>query len=241
MPRWLDRLKGLAGLREVSAKQRPLKAPSHKKAPPKVPEASLQERVIEACADRHAQDLTARLDDWHRFVFSEAARSGSVEMVGKVIERYGTSLELNQYLLEESAMFNRVEVFKFILQQPERPSVEYGRVHLAALSGGRELWEVIEKERPHKRNRDFGEIGDALGLAIMHNNMSLVGYLLERGDDPNKARWLLWSAFLNATKSSFSRTKPETIDMLVQHGATEAKAWAEWRGWRGSQDRLIIY
>ncbi|KAL9036555.1 MAG: hypothetical protein Q9214_006082 [Letrouitia sp. 1 TL-2023] len=191
---------------------------------------SLQDQILGACSNRKPQELRALLDEWHELLLREAIRSNSVEVVQHVIDRYGTTKKLDQMMLKESAQHDCAAVFRCLLQREPKPDIT-DEVRLSALSGGPQLWEVIFDHRPELKDYDFGEKGDMLGMAVLNNNVPLVTFLLQQGMDPNKGRFF-GSPILTAASTN-AQTKPEILNLLVQHGATEEKSLAANNAWHG--------
>lgn len=196
---------------------------------------SLQDQIRKACADQDSQQLTIFLDEWHETIMKEAVKSGSVEILQQVIDRYGTSLTLNQKMLRESTEHDRVEIFKFLLQQSARPEIT-DEVRLCALNGSPGLWKTIFDERPALMDYDFGEKGDMLGMAVLSNNAPLVAFFLTQGFDPNQGRFFASPIFKVASTSA--HIKPEILQLLIQYGATEEKSLAANKDWRGHRDQF---
>lgn len=192
-------------------------------------EGSLQDRIWGACADEDGSRIHTLLDEWHESLFTQVAKTGSVEILQHILDRYGTTAELNQLMLEQAAQHGNAPVFKFLLQQRPEPVIT-DDVRVKALEGGVEIWKAILDHKPEFINYDFGEKGDLLAMATLMNNVPLLQFFLERGLDPNKSQF-----FIQPTIDFASTTpgiKPEILDLLIQYGATKEKSQKATNEWR---------
>ena len=192
-------------------------------------EGSLQDRILRACAEENVSRIHTLLDEWHELLFRQAAKLGNVEILQQLLDRYGTTAELNQLMLEQAAQHGNTPVFKFLLQhQPE--AVISDDVRSNALEGGVEIWTVILNHKPELINYDFGEKGDLLAMATLMNNVPLLQFFLAQGLDPNKSR--LFAKSIIDVASASPSIKPEILDLLVQYGATQEKSRTANKNWR---------
>lgn len=206
--------------------------------------SSLQDRIWAACADADedgdgsSKRLHTLLDEWHEALFKQAAKTGSVEIMQHLLDRYGnsttttttTAVELNQRMLEQAAQHGNAPVFKFLLQQQRPEPVITDTVRTKALEGGVEIWKAILDHRPELTNYDFGEKGDLVAMAAVRNNVPLLRFFLARGLDPNKSQFLIQPIieYVSATPA----IKPEILDVLVEYGATKEKSRKATNAWR---------
>ncbi|KAL8991216.1 MAG: hypothetical protein Q9169_007917 [Polycauliona sp. 2 TL-2023] len=190
---------------------------------------SLQDDILGACSNEDVSQLDALLDEWHELLFCQAAKSGSVETLQHILDRYSTSTALNQLMLEQAAQHGNAPVFGFLLhQQPEQTISD--KVRTNALQGGVEIWKAIIDHQPELINYDFGEKGHPLAMAAMDNNVSLLRFFLEAGLDPNDSRFFLTPIIEIALTTP--SMKPEILDLLIQYGATKEKSLAATNEWR---------
>ena len=196
-------------------------------------EESLQDRIWRACADEEdgSKRIHILLDEWHESLFRQAAKTGSVEILQHILDRYGTTAELNQLMLEQAAQHGNAPVFKYLLLQQQRPEpVISDAVRSKALEGGVEIWKAILDHKPELINYDFGEKGDLIAMATLMNDVSLLRFFLARGLDPNKSQF-----FVHPTIDFASTTpgiKPEILDLLIEYGATKEKSRKATNEWR---------
>ncbi|KAL9020906.1 MAG: hypothetical protein Q9185_001869 [Variospora sp. 1 TL-2023] len=169
------------------------------------------------------------LDEWHKMIFQQAAKSGSVEVLQQLLHRYGTTAVLNQLMLEQAAQHGNAPVFSLLLQQQPEPVIN-DKVRSNALEGGVDIWKLILDHKPELINYDFGEIGDPLAMAALMNNVPLLRFFLEKGLDPNNSRFLIAPIIDFASKTP--SIKPEILDLLLQYGATKEKSLAATNKWR---------
>lgn len=196
---------------------------------PKGFEGSLQDRILGACSDSDASRMNTLLDEWHELLFSQAAKSGSVDISKQLLGRYSTSAALNQLMLEQAAQHGNAPVFSFLLQQQPEPVIS-DKVRSDALDGGVEIWKAIVDHKPELINYDFGEKGHPLAMAAMMNNAPLLRFFLEAGLDPNNSRFVKTPIIEIA--STTPSIKPEILDLLLQYGATKEKSLAATKEWR---------
>ncbi|KAI4281996.1 MAG: hypothetical protein L6R35_005505 [Caloplaca aegaea] len=197
--------------------------------PPQTAEGSLQDLILGACSDNDATRMHTLLDEWHKMIFQQAAKSGSVEVLQQLLHRYGTTAVLNQLMLEQAAQHGNAPVFSLLLQQQPEPVIN-DKVRSNALEGGVDIWKVILDHKPELINYDFGEIGDPLAMAALMNNVPLLRFFLEKGLDPNNSRILIAPIIDFASKTP--SIKPEILDLLLQYGATKEKSLAATNKWR---------
>ena len=191
----------------------------------------LQAQILETCSGKDASKLRSLLNEWHERLMKQAARSGSVEIVQQLFDRYGTTKALNQIALQEAAQHGNVGVFSFLLRQ--QPDVEISDdVRSYALEGGVEIWKAILEHSPELIEYDFGEKGDLISMAVLMNNVPLLTFFLANGLDPNESHFFGKPIIDVATKDSAIR--PEVIDLLVQHGATREKSQLANKAWKGT-------
>ncbi|KAL8908675.1 MAG: hypothetical protein Q9171_005357 [Xanthocarpia ochracea] len=192
-------------------------------------EGSLQDRILAACSDQDASRMRTLLDEWHESLFSQAAKSGSVDILQQLLDRYSTTPALNQLMLEQAAQHGNAAVFSFLLQQRPEPVIS-DKVRSNALDGGVEIWKTIVDHSPELINYDFGEKGHPLAMAAMMNNAPLLRFFLEAGLDPNNSRFVKTPIIDIA--STTPSIKPEILDLLLQYGATKEKSLAATKEWR---------
>lgn len=197
--------------------------------PPENLQGSLQDRILGACADENGSRIPTLLDEWHEVLFRQAAKLGSVEILQHILDRYGTTAELNQLMLEQAAQHGNAPVFNFLLQQRPEPVISDG-VRSKALEGGVEIWKVILDHNPEFINYDFGEKGDLVAMATLMNNVPLLRFFLARGLDPNKSRFFIQPIIDFASTTPW--IKPEVLGLLIQYGATKEKSQKANNEWR---------
>ena len=186
-------------------------------------EGPLQDLILGACTDKDVSRMHTLLDEWHELLFRQAAKSGSVEILQQLLDRYGTTTALNQLMLEQAAQHGNAPIFGFLLQQrPE--AVISDTVRSNALEGGVEIWKLILDHKPELINYDFGEKGDLLAMATLMNNVPLLRFLLAVGLNPNNSR--LFTKPIIDVASSTPSLKPEILDLLHEYEATKEKSLA---------------
>ncbi|KAI4175536.1 MAG: hypothetical protein LQ346_008057 [Caloplaca aetnensis] len=198
---------------------------------PKGCEGSLQDQILGACSDKDVSRMHTLLDEWHELLFSQAARSGSVDILQQLLDRYSTTGALNQLMLEQSAQHGNAAVFSFLLHQQPEPVIS-DKVRSNALDGGVEIWKAIVDHKPELINYDFGEKGHPLAMAAMMNNAPLLRFFLEAGLDPNNSRFVMTPIIDIA--STTPSIQPEILDLLLQYGATKEKSMAATKKWRNT-------
>ncbi|KAL8896625.1 MAG: hypothetical protein Q9207_007619 [Kuettlingeria erythrocarpa] len=196
---------------------------------PKGSEGSLQDQILGACSDKDVSRLHTLLDDWHKLLFSQAAKSGSVDVLQHLLDRYSTTAALNQLMLEQSAQYGNAAVFSFLLDKQPEPVIS-DKVLSNALDGGVEIWKAIVGHKPELIDYDFGEKGHPLAMAAMMNNAPLLRFFLEAGLDPNDSRFVMTPIIDIA--STTPSIQPEILDLLLQYGATKEKSLAATKKWR---------
>ena len=196
---------------------------------PKGSEGSLQDRIMGACSNNDVSRMHTLLDEWHESLFSQAAKSGSVDILQQLLDRYGTTATLNQLMLEQAAQHGNTAVFSFLLQQQPEPLIS-DNVRSNALEGGVEIWKAIADHKPELINYDFGEKGHPLAMAAMMNNAPLLRFFLEAGLDPNNSRFVMTPII--EIVSTTPSIKPEILHLLLQYGATKENSLAATKEWR---------
>ncbi|KAI4118683.1 MAG: hypothetical protein LQ338_007360 [Usnochroma carphineum] len=196
---------------------------------PKTVEGSLQDLILGACSDKDVSRMHTLLDEWHELLFRQAAKSGSVEILQQLLDRYSTTAVLNQLMLEQAAQHGNAAVFRFLLQQ-QPGAVISDDVRSKALEGGVEIWKVILDHKPELINYDFGEKGDLVAMATLTNNVPLLRFFLAVGLDPNNSH-LFTKPIINVASANPS-IKPEILDLLLQYGATKEKSLTANKEWR---------
>lgn len=191
-------------------------------------EGSLQDLILGACADQNFSRIHS-LDKWHELLFEQAAKSGSVETLQQLLDRYGTTTELTQLTFAQAAQYGNAAVFKFLLQQQPEPVIS-DDVRSRALEGGVEIWKVILEHKPELINYDFGEKGDLIAMATLMNNVPLLRFFLAEDLDPNNSR--LFTQPIIDIASATPSIKPEILDLLLQYGATKEKSQTANKNWR---------
>ena len=196
---------------------------------PKTHGGSLQDSILEACADRDGSRMHTLLNQWHELLFRQTAKFGSIEVLQELLDRYGTTAVLNQLMLEQAAQHGNTAVFRFLLQQQPEAMIS-DTVRSKALEGGVEIWKAILDHKPELINYDFGEKGDLIAMATLMNNVPLLRFFLAEGLDPNNSR--LFTKPIIEVASASPSIRPEILDLLLQYGATEEKSLAANNEWR---------
>ncbi|KAI4139297.1 MAG: hypothetical protein L6R39_006365 [Caloplaca ligustica] len=192
-------------------------------------EGSLQDLILGACSDKDVSRMHTLLDEWHELLLSQAAKSGSVEILQQLLDRYSTTTKINQVMLEQAAQYGNTAVFSFLLKQQPAPVIS-DDVRSKALEGGVEIWKVIFDQKPELINYDFGEKGDLVAMATLMNDVSLLRFFLAAGLNPNNSR--LFTKPIIDVASATPSIKPEILDLLLQHGATKEKSLMANKEWR---------
>jgi hypothetical protein len=105
--------------------------------------------------------------------------------------------------LDEVAIYNRTdkivcaaacsghaEMLKWLLETRFPAYVSHVYVHMAAIQGGPEVYEVFLQKWPHLIDWELGHHGNPLGVSVFKNDMSMVKFMLGKGVDPNTAQFL---------------------------------------------------
>ncbi|KAL8720888.1 MAG: hypothetical protein Q9225_002306 [Loekoesia sp. 1 TL-2023] len=200
---------------------------------PKTIEGSLQCQILRACSDKDVSRMHTLLDEWHELLFTQAAKSGSCDVLQQLLDRYGTTAVLNQLMLEQAAQHGNAAIFRFLLQQqPE--AVISDTVRSNGLEEGVEIWKAILDHKPELINYDFGEKGDLPAIATLMNNVPLLRLFLELGLDPNNSHLFITPIIDIASTTPF--IQPEILDLLLQYGATKEKSLKANKEWRNIRD-----
>ena len=210
-----------------------------KKKESQSPDPLLQDKILEACSEKDVSKLQALLDEWHRKLFIQAAKSGNVELLQSLLDRYSATAPQYQLMLEEAASAGNSEVFRFILdKRPE--TVINDEIRHKALQGGVEIWKVIYDHRPELIEYDFGHLGNLVVMATIYNDAATLRFCLEAGLDPNRSCY--WTTPIIELVPRWRSIKPEMMNLLVEYGATREKsleALQEWHDTKSVRERLL--
>ncbi|KAL8870263.1 MAG: hypothetical protein Q9174_003650 [Haloplaca sp. 1 TL-2023] len=193
-------------------------------------EVSLQDRIFEACSGPDISTTRNLLDGWQQMLFQHTAKSGNVETLEHLCHRYGTTPDLQQRMLEVAARHGNAPVFAFLLHQDPEPVID-DAVRGEAIVGGVEIWKIIVDHRPELIRWDFGEKGDLITFAALSNQAAVLEYFLDAGLDPNDSHFFVSQTFHVIQK--LPNIKPEIVDLMRKYGATDEKATAANKKWRG--------
>ncbi|KAI9761996.1 MAG: hypothetical protein M1840_001494 [Geoglossum simile] len=120
-----------------------------------------------------------------------------------------------EVMLSHAARSGHIDAVRYLLARyPDIPITI--PLHIAAFQGGIEVYKVFLDHYPNLLEEEFGQMGNAIGLAAGCKDLKFLKFLLGRGVDANKG-WFFHRSVLSWAKES---STPEVVELLVQHGAT---------------------
>jgi hypothetical protein len=126
----------------------------------------------------------------------KAAKAGDLAALKKELDDFpspdldevGTHMRTDQIVCA-AARSKHAEMVKWLPETRFPTYVAHLQAHLAAIQGGPHVYEVFLQKWPHLIDYELGHNGNPIGLAVFHNDMHMVKFVLGKGVDPNTAQY----------------------------------------------------